>query len=159
MYCSFIMASYLVMEERFFTSTEASEITGCSRRQVQHWRKQGIIVPTVNPGGKGRNVYYSELDLLNLSVMKYLLSRGLSFEASLKLLMTLKQRKYFQTLKSWQDFSTIYLSLDPETFKPEFVFNIKHAEEELGANHLVIPVNGRYIYNVLQQQLQKFHNT
>lgn len=68
------------MEERFYTSTEAAEITGCTRRQLQYWRDKGVVVPTVNTSGKGRNVYYSPSDLLALKVMEYLLSIGLSFE-------------------------------------------------------------------------------
>ncbi|PSB33756.1 MerR family transcriptional regulator [Stenomitos frigidus] len=68
------------MEGRFFTSTEAAEITQCSRRQLQYWREQEIVVPTVNTTGKGRNVYYSVTDLLALTLMEYLLSVGLSFE-------------------------------------------------------------------------------
>ncbi len=144
------------MKERFYTSTEASKITGCSRRQIQHWRKQDIIVPTINPGGKGRNVYYSELDLFSLSVMKYLLSRGLSFEASLKTLTILKLRKYFNTLKGWHNFPLVYLSLDAETFKPEFIFNIDYVDEELKANHLIVPINGEYLYKDFQNRLKKF---
>ena len=69
------------MEGRFFTSTEAAEITRCSRRQLQYWREQEIVVPTVNTTGKGRNVYYSLTDLLALTLIEYLLSLGLSFEA------------------------------------------------------------------------------
>lgn len=68
------------MEGSFFTSTEAAEITQCSRRQLQYWREQGIVVPTVNTTGKGRNVYYSLTDLLVLTFMESLLAIGLSFE-------------------------------------------------------------------------------
>ena len=68
------------MKGRFFTSTEAAEITRCSRRRLQYWREQKIVVPTVNTTGKGRNVYYSLKDLLALTLMEYLLSVGLSFE-------------------------------------------------------------------------------
>ncbi|MEH2041859.1 MerR family transcriptional regulator [Nostoc sp.] len=50
------------MEEKFYTSTEAAEITNCSRRQLQYWRDKGVVVPTVNTTGKGRNVYYSITD-------------------------------------------------------------------------------------------------
>src|SRR4028118_1240507 len=68
------------MDENFYSSTEASQITGCSRRQLQYWREKSVVVPTVNPSGKGRNVYYSDSDLVALTVMEYLLSIGLSFE-------------------------------------------------------------------------------
>jgi DNA-binding transcriptional MerR regulator len=70
----------LIIYENFYSSTEASQITGCSRRQLQYWREKSVVVPTVNPSGKGRNVYYSDSDLVALTVMEYLLSIGLSFE-------------------------------------------------------------------------------
>ncbi|MFE1748016.1 MerR family transcriptional regulator [Coleofasciculus sp. H7-2] len=76
--------------DNFYTSTEAAQITGCSRRQLQYWREKGVVVPTVNPSGKGRNVYYSQTDLLALTVMEYLLSMGLSFEVCQEVLETLK---------------------------------------------------------------------
>ncbi len=47
---------------------------------MQYWRDKGVVVPTVNTTGKGRNVYYSLSDLLELKVMEYLLSIGLDFE-------------------------------------------------------------------------------
>lgn len=76
--------------DNFYTSTEAAQITGCTRRQLQYWREKGVVVPTVNPSGKGRNVYYSPTDLLALTVMEYLLSMGLSFEVCQEMLETLK---------------------------------------------------------------------
>ena len=81
------------MEEKFYTSTEAAEITNCSRRQLQYWREKGVIVPTVNTVGKGRNVYYSKADLLALTVMEHLLSIGLNFEMCLVALKTLRERE------------------------------------------------------------------
>ena len=81
------------MEGKFYTSTEAAEITHCSRRQLQYWREKGVIVPTVNASGKGRNVYYSKADLLALSVMEHLLSIGLNFEMCHVALETLRKRE------------------------------------------------------------------
>ncbi|MDZ7957056.1 MAG: MerR family transcriptional regulator [Aulosira sp. DedQUE10] len=81
------------MEDKFYTSTEASEITHCSRRQLQYWREKGVIVPTVNSSGKGRNVYYSKPDLLALTVMEQLLSIGLNFEVCHAALVTLRERE------------------------------------------------------------------
>ena len=79
------------MEEKFFTSTQATAITGCSRRQLQYWRDQNIVVPTVHPIGKGRNVFYSREDLATLMVMSHLLSKGLDFEQACRGLKLLKQ--------------------------------------------------------------------
>ena len=81
------------MEGKFYTSTEAAEITHCSRRQLQYWREKGVIVPTVNSTGKGRNVYYSKADLLVLTVMEQLLSIGLNFEVCHAALKTLRERE------------------------------------------------------------------
>jgi DNA-binding transcriptional MerR regulator len=78
------------MQNDFYTSTEVSTITGCSRRQLQYWRDKGVVVPTVNPSGKGRNIYYSVKELLALTLMHRLLSLGLSFEPSVKVLEMLK---------------------------------------------------------------------
>lgn len=83
----------VLMEEQFYTSTEAAKITRCTRRQLQYWREKGVVVPTVNASGKGRNVYYSEADLLTLTVMEYLLSIGLSFEFCRDALKTLKAKE------------------------------------------------------------------
>lgn len=81
------------MEKKFYTSTEAAQITFCSRRQLQYWRDKGVIVPTVNTTGKGRNVYYSISDLLALTVMHYLLSMGLGFEISREGLEILRKKE------------------------------------------------------------------
>jgi DNA-binding transcriptional MerR regulator len=81
------------MQNDFYTSTEAGQVTGCSRRQLQYWRDKGVVVPTVNPSGKGRNVYYSVRELLALTVMNYLLSLGLSFEISVQVLAILRDRE------------------------------------------------------------------
>jgi len=81
------------MQSDFYTSTEAGQVTGCSRRQLQYWRDKGVVVPTVNPSGKGRNVYYSVRELLALTVMNYLLSLGLSFEISVQVLAILRDKE------------------------------------------------------------------
>ena len=95
MLASSLMASLLVMRNPFYTSTEASQITGCSRRQLQYWRREGVVVPTVNPGGKGRNVYYSESDLIDLAIMEYLLSMNLNFDFCVSVLYRLRSQPVF----------------------------------------------------------------
>ncbi|PZO41940.1 MAG: MerR family transcriptional regulator [Pseudanabaena frigida] len=79
------------MSSNFFTSTETAKITGCTSRQLQHWRLKGVIVPTVNTAGTGRNVYYTVSDLLQLTVMQYFLTAGLSFELSQETLDEVKK--------------------------------------------------------------------
>lgn len=102
-----------VMEGKFYTSTEAALITHCSRRQLQYWREKGVVVPTVNTTGKGRNVYYSVGDLLTLAVMKYLLSAGLNFEICQEALETLREREpwLFEESASSQQMKRLMLML------------------------------------------------
>ncbi|WP_040897584.1 MerR family transcriptional regulator [Xenococcus sp. PCC 7305] len=147
------------MGEAFFTSTEASKITGCSRRQLQYWRRQGVVVPTVNPGGKGRNVYYSESDLLILAVMEYLLSIGLNFDTSLTALNILMTKNLFLSAKSWTKDQTrlmFFLSLDNEEVRLEN-FNVELAKQKLEEGYPVIPFCCDRIYDKLQSNLKYFH--
>jgi MerR HTH family regulatory protein len=71
------------MGENFFTTKQAAKIIGCSLRQLQYWREKGVVMPTIKGTGTGRSIYYSQSDLVQLAIMEYLLSTGLSFsEAS-----------------------------------------------------------------------------
>ena len=71
------------MGEKFFTSKEAAKTVGCSLRQLQYWREKEVVVPTIQGSGTGRSIYYSQSDVVQLTIMEYLLSVGLSFgEAS-----------------------------------------------------------------------------
>ena len=79
------------MGETFFTSKDAAKITGCTLRQLQYWREKGIIVPMVSATGTGRSVYYSRSELVELAVMVYLLSVGLTFESASGVLQQLKE--------------------------------------------------------------------
>lgn len=67
------------MGEKFFTSKKAAKIIGCSLRQLQYWRDKGVVVPTIEGSGTGRSIYYSQSDLVQLALMEYMLSVGLSF--------------------------------------------------------------------------------
>ena len=152
------MASLLIMGESFYTSTEASKITGCSRRQLQYWRKQGVIVPTVNPGGKGRNVYYSESDLLVLAVMEYLLSIGLNFEISLRVLNALIEKGLFLSAKSWTKNKTrlmFFLSTNNDEIYVEN-FNLELAQQKLEEGYPVVTFWCDRIYEKLQNSLKDF---
>lgn len=67
------------MGEKFFTSKQAAKTVGCSLRQLQYWREKEVVVPTIEGSGTGRSIYYSRSDLVELAIMEYLLSVGLSF--------------------------------------------------------------------------------
>lgn len=78
--------------ETLYTSTQASEITGCSRRQLQYWREKDVLVPHLNTTGTGRTVYYSIDDLVVLVLMDYMLSMGLDFQLSSKVLEEIRKQ-------------------------------------------------------------------
>jgi len=81
------------MQETFFTSKEASQITGCTLRQIQYWREKGIVVPVISDKGTGRSIYYSKLNLVELAAMAYWLSVGISFELACETLKQLKEQE------------------------------------------------------------------
>ena len=148
------------MDERFYTSTEASQITGCTRRQLQYWREKRVVVPTVNPSGKGRNVYYSESDLLALTVMEYLLSIGLSFEIVVEVLGILRNREswLFNKSLSATELKRFMLLLDSQEEHLKLVdFDINLASDKLKEGFAVIPFWLDRIYEKLQDSLQDFN--
>ncbi len=81
------------MQETFFTSKQAAKITGCTLRQLQYWREKGVVVPVISGTGTGRSLYYSRSDLVELAVMEYWLSVGLSFEMARQCLKTVKDKE------------------------------------------------------------------
>ncbi len=81
------------MQETFFTSKQAAKITGCSLRQLQYWREKGVVVPVISGTGTGRSLYYSRSDLVELAVMEYCLSVGLSFDMARQSLKMLKDKE------------------------------------------------------------------
>jgi DNA-binding transcriptional MerR regulator len=77
----------------FLTSKEAAETTGCTLRQLQYWREQGVMVPTVDAIGRGHSVFYTQDDLVALMVMAHLLSAGLDYTQACVGLESLKERE------------------------------------------------------------------
>jgi DNA-binding transcriptional MerR regulator len=147
------------MEEHFYTSTEASQITKCTRRQLQYWREKGVVVPTVNPTGKGRNVYYSESDLLRLAVMEYLLSIGLSFEVSQEVLEILKTKEpwlFDVSLAKDKDKRLMLFLKVNENAVYLTEFDLKLAQEKIEEGYPVVPFWLDRIYEKLQNSLRIF---
>lgn len=148
------------MEGKFYTSTEAAEITHCSRRQLQYWREKGVIVPTVNSTGKGRNVYYSKADLLALTVMEQLLSIGLNFEVCHVALETLREREPWLFYESVPEEKMKRLMLLP-TPSPEQPLQLVEFDKQVALKALcqgqtVIPFWGDRIHELLHQNLKLF---
>src|SRR4028118_2096906 len=81
------------MQETFFTSKQAADMTGCTLRQLQYWREKGVVVPAITGTGTGHSVYYSRSDLATLAAMEYCLSVGLTFEVALRTLQRLREKE------------------------------------------------------------------
>lgn len=79
--------------KKVFTSKEAAQLTGCTLRQLQYWREQGVVVPDIDAPGTGRSVYYSRRDLVTLATMQYCLSIGLNFDICRRTLEKLKEQE------------------------------------------------------------------
>ena len=144
----------LEMANEFFTSKQAAEITGCSLRQLQYWRDKGVIVPTVSASGTGRSIYYSRSELVELAVMGYWLSVGLSFETALKALQmlgdkelqysSLDRSRHLMLVWEWKGRSLMLLEFNHET---------AHAALDKGLP--VIPVWLDAIHQRLQNALER----
>jgi DNA-binding transcriptional MerR regulator len=150
----------ILMEGKFYTSTEAAQITNCSRRQLQYWREKGVIVPTVNASGKGRNVYYCKGDLLALTAMEYLLSIGFNFEMCHVALETLRKREpwlFEESVTEDKMKRLMFLpSRSPEQPLQLAEFNQQAALEALCQGKTVIPFWGDRIHQQLRDNLKSF---
>jgi DNA-binding transcriptional MerR regulator len=80
------------MQEPFFTSKQAADISGCTLRQLQYWREKEIVVPTVGSQGTGRSIYYSPAEVVELGIMEYCLGSGLNMEIAAAALQSLKEK-------------------------------------------------------------------
>ena len=81
------------MEDTFFTSKQAAQITGCTLRQLQYWREKNVVVPVISETGTGRSIYYSKHNLVELCAMSYWLGMGLNFDIASNTLKTLKDKE------------------------------------------------------------------
>jgi DNA-binding transcriptional MerR regulator len=140
------------MQETFFTSKEAAQITGCTLRQIQYWREKGIVVPVISDTGTGRSIYYSRSNLVELAAMVYWLSTGINFDVVCEILKQLKEQepelfisgkgKRFMLLLSAQDDSLSLVEFDRE-----------RAIASLDEGKAVIPVWLDVIYQNLASRL------
>jgi DNA-binding transcriptional MerR regulator len=125
------------MQDLFFTSKEAAEISGCTLRQLQYWREKEIVLPTIGSTGTGRSVYYSSKEVAELLVMEHCLRSGLNFDMAAAALDLLKERSpnLIETVSrpwlfSWNDQEDGFEMID---------FDEQRAIEWLRANRVVIP--------------------
>ncbi len=127
------------MQETFFTSKQAAEITGCTLRQLQYWREKGVVMPVIGETGIGRSIYYSKPNLIELAAMLYFLSMGLNFDVANTTLKTLKGKEpeLFESGKGtrWM------LQRDNHKRSLELVeFELEQAIAQIKAGQPVIPV-------------------
>jgi DNA-binding transcriptional MerR regulator len=128
-----------IMQNLFFTSKDASIITGCTLRQLQYWRENDIVVPSISSTGTGRSVYYSPNDVAELDVIGYCLRSGLTFEIAVAALKVLKEQSpdllHTISQKTW------LLSWDESSEVMEIAaFDEHKAMEWLGSRRVVIPL-------------------
>ncbi|MBW4668787.1 MAG: MerR family transcriptional regulator [Cyanomargarita calcarea GSE-NOS-MK-12-04C] len=143
------------MQEAFFTSKQAAEITGCTLRQLQYWREKEVVVPTISDTGTGRSVYYSRSEVMELAVMEYCLGVGLNFEVAAATVKRLKDEGLFKSSdeKVPQRFM---LWWDGKKRKLELVrFDLEKAIASLNQGRPVIPIWLDVIYQQLVKKIQK----
>ena len=123
----------------FLTSKEAAEISGCTLRQLQYWREQGVVVPTVDATGRGRSVFYTQDDLVALMVMAQLLSAGLDYVEACAGLGVLKEREpeFFNVSTTSRYFLTRINNGDRLIIKE---FEVEVAQRALLNGQTVIPL-------------------
>jgi DNA-binding transcriptional MerR regulator len=127
------------MQETFFTSKQAAKVTGCTLRQLQYWREKGVVVPVISGTGTGRSLYYSRSDLVELAVMEYWLSVGLSFDVARQSLKTLKDKEpeFFNPEKARR----LMLAWNAKARSLELVeFDLEEAIASLKSGQPVIPL-------------------
>jgi DNA-binding transcriptional MerR regulator len=147
------------MEEEFFTSKDAAKITGCTPRQLQYWRQKKLVVPTVNTTGTGRNVYYSVSDLLQLKVMRQLLSVGLSFEVCKDTLDSLRklEPQFFKETFSYKAKKRFMLwQQSPQHMVELSEFNEEKAIAAIRDGRAVIPFWTETVGHQLNEEMELF---
>jgi DNA-binding transcriptional MerR regulator len=140
------------MQEEFFTSKQAAEITGCTLRQLQYWREKEVVVPVIGDTGIGRSIYYSRSNLVELAAMAYWLSMGLNFDVATR---TLKQMKEQEPELFNSGTGRRYMLLwSGETRSLELAeYNRERAIADLADGLPVIPVWLNVIYNRVESRL------
>lgn len=140
------------MQETFFTSKQAAKITGCTLRQLQYWREKGVVVPVISGTGTGRSLYYSRSDLVELAVMEYWLSVGLSFDVARQSLKTLREKE--PEFSNPEKARRLMLAWNAKTRSLKLVeFDLEEAIASLKSGQPVIPLCLDAIHKELTKRL------
>jgi DNA-binding transcriptional MerR regulator len=140
------------MQEEFFTSKQAAEITGCTLRQLQYWREKEVVAPVIGDTGTGRSIYYSRSNLMELAAMAYWLSLGLNFDLASRTLKQMKEQEpeLFNSGKGGR----FMLLWNEEVRSLELVeFNRERAISDLSDGLPVIPIWLGVIYSRVESRL------
>ena len=63
----------------FFSGTMVCRLTGVTYRQLDYWARTGLVTPSITPSmGSGSKRKYAYLDVLEVKVIKSLLTSGVS---------------------------------------------------------------------------------
>ncbi len=74
-----------------FDSQQAMGRTGVTLRQLNHWDREGIVSPSIQPAdGSGSRRRYSEKDLFHLATARTLRKAGLPLDSVKKVLATIR---------------------------------------------------------------------
>lgn len=127
-----------------FTSQQVCAVTGLTRRQLNYWRKTGLVSPARStPGGHGR---YSFTDLVALRTAKQLLDASVSLRHIRKSIRSL--HRILPTLK--QPLSELSIVATGDVV---LVFHEGSAFEAITGQEWILPLA------TLQRQLAKFGMT
>ena len=147
------------MEDSFFTSKKAAEITGSTLRQLQYWREKEVVVPTICASGSLRSVYYSLQVLLKLAVIQYCLKAGLNFELAATTIKQLENDNWLLPTTYRIDVKPeanmrYMFSLSEKTGKLELgKYDLKKAQSSVKTGKPVIPVCLDDIYQQLAEKI------
>ncbi len=147
----------LSMDEKFFSSKEASKVTGCTIRQLQYWREKEIIVPPISGTGTGRSIYYSYPELVELTIMGYWLKIGLSFDIASVMMKKLQSEEWDYLNRETQERLMLHWDRDVSNLKIE-QFDRDRAIALLSEGLPIIPLWLDQIHQQLTRNLiQKGH--
>lgn len=94
-----------------FGGPEAAKIVGITYRQLDHWARKGLVLPSVaSAAGSGSQRRYSYADLLELKVIKNLRDAGLSLQRIQKAFEYIRRHLDGQTagLRIFSDGTHVY---------------------------------------------------
>nr|WP_052324930.1 MerR family transcriptional regulator [Hassalia byssoidea] len=111
-----------------------------------------VIVPVISETGTGRSIYYSKVNLVELAVMVYLLSAGLSFDLAGETVKTLKDKEP-ELFKSGQGKRFMLCWNEKERSLSLVEFDRERAIASLDEGKPVIPVWFDVIYQKLASKL------